>query len=92
MKQINEQHRENFRKLLKGGKEVVWKYIEQAEEQFKSIDNPNNFDIGVGDILSVVRHEKKFTFNQYIEVERFMAEWKRLNGLKPQENDDYIIL
>ena len=92
MKTIAEQQKEEFSKLLKEGKEVVWKYIESAEKQFSEIESPNNFDIGVNDILSTVRKEKRFSFNQYIEVERFLTEWKRLNKMKPQENDDYIIL
>lgn len=84
--------RENFRTLMKKGKDTVWNYIEEAEKLGVSIDNPNEYDGHVADILKQVREEKRFDFGQYKEVRRFIIEHQRLNSYKPKEENDYIVL
>ena len=84
--------KENFRTLMKKGKDGVWKYIEEAEKLGLTIDNPNEYDGHVADILKQVRDEKRFDFEQYKEVRRFIIEHQRLNLNKPQEDNDFIIL
>lgn len=92
MKTFEEKLRLEFKVLLKSGKDGVWKFIEQAEELFTGIENPNEFDLYVSQVLAQVRKEKRFDFTQYKEVIRFVKEVKRLNQNKPQEDNDYIIL
>ena len=84
--------KENFRTLMKKGKDGVWKYIEEAEKLGLGIDSPNEYDGHVADILKKVRDEKRFDFEQYKEVRRFIIEHQRLNLNKPQEDNDFIIL
>jgi len=84
--------RENFRTLMKKGKDTVWNYIEEAEKLGVSIDNPNEYDGHVADILEQVRNEKRFDFEQYKVVRRFIIEHQRLNSYKPKEENDYIVL
>jgi len=92
MENIMSKLKENFRTLMKKGKEGVWLYIEEAEKLGVSIDNPNEYDGHVADILKQVREEKRFDFEQYKEVRRFIIEHQRLNSVKPQEDSDFIIL
>ena len=82
----------NFRTLMKKGKDAVWNYIEEAEKLGLTIDNPNEYDGHVADILEQVRKEKRFDFEQYKVVRRFIIEHQRLNSVKPQEDNDFIIL
>ena len=84
--------RENFRTLMKKGKDTVWNYIEEAEKLGVSIDNPNEYDGHVADILEQVRNDKRFDFEQYKVVRRFIIEHQRLNSYKPKEENDYIVL
>lgn len=84
--------KENFRALMKKGKDGVWSYIEEAEKLGLTIDNPNEYDGNVADILKQVREEKRFDFEQYKEVRRFIIEHQRLNDYKPKEETDYIVL
>ena len=84
--------KENFRSLMKKGKEGVWSYIEEAETLGAKIDNPNEYDGYIADILIKVREEKRFDFSQYKEVRRFIIEHQRLNSVKPQEDNDFIVL
>lgn len=81
-----------FGVLMREGKEAVWNLIEEAEELVRGIDNPNEYDTFVTQILKIVREEKKFYFDEYKEVIRFIKEHRRLNGLKPKEENDYIVL
>lgn len=84
--------KDNFRTLMKKGKDAVWNYIEEAEKLGLTIDNPNEYDGHVADILEQVRSEKRFDFEQYKVVRRFIIEHQRLNLNKPQEDNDFIIL
>ena len=84
--------KDNFRTLMKKGKDAVWNYIEEAEKLGLTIDNPNEYDGHVADILEQVRSEKRFDFEQYKVVRRFIIEHQRLNSVKPQEDNDFIIL
>ena len=84
--------KENFRSLMKKGKDAVWNYIEEAEKLGLTIDNPNEYDGHVADTLEQVRKEKRFDFEQYKVVRRFIIEHQRLNSVKPQEDNDFIIL
>lgn len=92
MKTIDEQQRENFKQLLKGGKEKVWDYIEYTESLMNKIDKPDVFDRGIAELLKEIRKERIFTYNQYKEVDRFITQWEKILEVKPKENDDYIIL
>lgn len=92
MTTFNEKLKLEFKVLLKTGKDGVWKFIEGAEELFTAIEHPNEFDLYVSQILAQVRKDKRFDFEQYKEVIRFVKEHKRLNQNKPQEDNDYIIL
>jgi hypothetical protein len=92
MSNIEDKLRKDFKALLKTGKEGVWKFIEEAESLLAGIDTYNDFDSLVMDILKQVRTDKRFDFQQYKEVIRFVKEHQRLNANKPQEDNDYIIL
>lgn len=81
-----------FRVLMKEGKEGVWNFIEEAEELSRSIETQNEYDVLVAGILNQVREEKRFDFEQYKQVIRFVKEHKRLNQHKPKEDNDFIIL
>lgn len=92
MSSIEDKLRKDFKELLKSGKEGVWKFIEEAETLLEGIDTYNEFDSLVMEILKQVRTDKRFDFNQYKEVIRFVKEHQRLNLNKPKEDNDYIIL
>lgn len=92
IKEFEDKLRVEFKALLKTGKEGVWNFIEEAEELMRGIDTHNEFDSLIMDILKQVRTEKRFDFEQYKEVIRFVKEHKRLNLNKPKEDNDYIIL
>ena len=84
--------KEDFKKLLKGGSESVWQYIERAEEILFNLQDANEWDREVIKLTKKVREDKRFDFEQYKVVRRFLSEHERLAKLKPQLNDDYIIL
>ena len=84
--------KEDFKKLLKGGSESVWQYIERAEEILFNLQDANEWDREVIKLTKKVREDKRFDFEQYKVVRRFLSEHERLAKLKPKLNDDYIIL
>ena len=92
MNKFNENLKLEFKVLLKSGKDGVWQFIERAEELFTAIEKPNEYDLYVSQILAAVRKDKRFDFEQYKEVIRFVKEHNRFNENKPQEDNDYIIL
>lgn len=91
MENIEEKLKLEFSVLMKSGKDAVWGLISEAEGFFAGIDNPNHFDVQVSDICKEVRSTKKFFFNQYKEVSRFVVEHRRLSALKKEE-DSFILL
>lgn len=95
-KKYEDEIRNTFRDLMKEGKEVVWNYIEMAEEFYRNLDEVSEYDKSVDETLKEIRETKRFDFEQYKEIRRFLAEHQRINGLKekykPKEDNDYIIL
>jgi len=92
IEQFNENLRLEFGVLMKEGKEAVWNLIEEAEELGRGIDTQNEYDAFVGKLLVNIREEKKLYFDEYKQVIRFVKEHRRLNGLKPKSENDYIVL
>lgn len=92
IEEFEQKIRLEFGVLLKEGKEKVWDYIESAEELLRDLDSLNEYDTLASDILKAVRSEKRFDFQQFKEVRRFVKEHQRLNHIKPVEDNDFIIL
>ena len=64
--------KEDFKKLLKGGSESVWQYIERAEEILFNLQDANEWDREVIKLTKKVREDKRFDFEQYKIVRRFL--------------------
>lgn len=73
-------------------KESVLDLINQVEDLFYELDDPNIFDKHVMEVIKTAREEKKFYFRDYVEVIRFVTEHQRLNAMKPKKDTNYIIL
>ena len=81
--------KKEFDTLLKGGKSVVWGFIEELEGYLKEEKNPNLIEQKLIDMVKVVRLEKKFQFNQFKELYPYVLS-ERKN--KKSEEDDFILL
>jgi hypothetical protein len=81
--------KKEFDTLLKGGKTVVWGFIEEIEGYLKEEKNPNLIEQKLIEIVKVVRLEKKFQFNQFKELYPYILS-ERKN--KKEEEDDFILL
>ena len=81
--------KKEFDTLLKGGKAVVWGFIEETEGYLKEEKNPNLIEQKLIDMVKVVRLEKKFQFNQFKELYPYVLS-ERKN--KKSEEDDFILL
>ena len=92
IEEFNNHLRLEFGVLMKAGKDVVWSFLEDAENLYNGIERTNEYDDLVRDILSQVKLDRRFTFEQYREVIRFTKEHNRLNGFKPKADNDYIVL
>ena len=100
-KKYEDEIRNTFKDLMKEGKDAVWNYIQLAENFYENLAGVNEYDISVDETLKKVREDKKFDFQQYKEVRRFICEQQRLNEYriklkecrdKNAEDNDYIIL
>ena len=83
------QIKKEFDTLLKGGKTLVWGFIEEIEGYLKEEKNPNLIEQKLIDMVKVVRLEKKFQFNQFKELYPYVLS-ERKN--KKSEEDDFILL
>ena len=81
--------KKEFDTLLKGGKSVVWGFIEELEGYLKEEKNPNLIEQKLIDMVKVVRLEKKFQFNQFKELYPYILS-ERNN--KKEEAEDFILL
>jgi hypothetical protein len=83
------QIKKEFDTLLKGGKTLVWGFIEEIEGYLGEEKNPNLIEQKLIEIVKVVRLEKKFQFNQFKELYPYLLS-ERKN--KKEEEDDFILL
>ena len=90
---MKEQLRQQFDTFKESeDKEAVLDLINEVEDLFYELDEPNVFDEHVMEVIKTAREEKKFYFRDYVEVIRFITEHRRLNSVKPKKDTNYIIL
>lgn len=81
--------RDEFGQLIKS-KEKVVALLDEAEQYAREIKFPDNYEQLAIDILSDVRKNRKFFFNQWKSVNLFVINQRKM---REQNNDDaYIVL
>ncbi len=89
MSDFEVQIKKEFDTLMKGGKTLVWGFIEEIEGYLKEEKNPNLIEQKLIELVKVIRDEKKFYFNQFKEFYPYVLS-ERKN--KKTEEDDFILL
>ena len=93
--------KEDFKALIEKGSKGVWQYIDEAEKIVSNLDKMDELDYTVRDLTKKVREVKRFEFEQYKVIRKFIdvheaiaiAAQMRLDRIpKPNPNDEYIIL
>jgi len=93
--------KKDFKALIEKGSKGVWEYIDEAEKIVSKLDKMDELDYTVRDLTKKVKEDKRFEFEQYKLIRKFIdvheaiaiASQMRLDRIpKPQTNDDYIIL
>jgi hypothetical protein len=89
MSDFEVQIKKEFDTLMKGGKTLVWGFIEEIEGYLKEEKNPNLIEQKLIELVKVIRAERKFYFNQFKEFYPYVLS-ERKN--KKTEEDDFILL
>ena len=89
MSDFEVQIKKEFDTLMKGGKTLVWGFIEEIEGYLKEEKNPNLIEQKLVELVKVIRAEKKFYFNQFKELYPYVLS-ERKN--KKSEEDEFILL
>ena len=89
MSDFEVQIKKEFDTLMKGGKTLVWGFIEEIEGYLKEEKNPNLIEQKLMESVKLIRAEKKFFFNQFKELYPYVLS-ERKN--KKAEEDDFILL
>jgi hypothetical protein len=91
MADFEAQLKKEFDILMKGGKTIVWGFIDECESYLKEIQSPNIIDIRITEIVINVKSEKRFSFGQFKEVYPFVLSHRKLAEVK-NPDDEFIML
>ena len=83
--------KKEFDILMKGGKTIVWGFIDECESYLKDISSPNIIDTRIKEVVKLVRTEKRFSFGQFKEVYPFVLSHRKLAEVK-NPDDEFIML
>ena len=89
MSDFEVQIKKEFDTLMKGGKTLVWGFIEEIEGYLNEEKNPNLIEQKLIELVKVIRAEKKFFFNQFKELYPYVLS-ERKN--RKSEEDEFILL
>lgn len=88
---FEEQLKEEFHKVMKGGKTAAFKLIDEADGYIDETQKLTILETRISDIIKSVRTEKRFYFNQFKEVYPFLLSERKLREAL-EDKDEFIVL